>query len=68
MNDELKKKHEQLSEVLENLGPQFSAALEAAYRDGAIDGYYAKDENNNGLIDALWLESDTKETIDNSPL
>lgn len=62
-NAELKEKVKQLGEVLERLQSQFTEALEAAYRDGAIDGYYAKEEDNAGLIDALWLESNTRETI-----
>ena len=65
-NTELKEQVKLLGEVLERLQGQFTEALEAAYRDGAIDGYYAKEESNKGLIDALWLESDTKETIDNA--
>jgi hypothetical protein len=65
-NAELKQKVKQLGEVLERLQGQFTESLEAAYRDGAIDGYYAKEEDNKGLIDALWAESNTRETINYS--
>jgi hypothetical protein len=55
-NDELKEKIAQLCDV-----------IEAAYRDGAIDGcFYEDGQTTDEHIDALWSASDTKETIDNS--
>jgi hypothetical protein len=54
-------------DVLEKTQGQFAEAIEAAYRDGAIDGcFYGGGQATNEHIDALWSASDTKETIDNS--